>query len=391
MTENINKSFFVSGTKIYTTNGNKNIEDVKIFDDVITDSGRIKKVIDVYTSCLDKSVRSLKVFKTLEIRTTDNQLFLAIKRDAKTRHLSNPEWIRVDCLDENCFIKIPYKNTTGNEISLLSSSLGKISTPFNTPKLQPLKKNPLYDDEKNYRWTMNKDFFEFLGMWYGSGKIVERTIKKGTEYEGSINIKCPSYLVKKLVEFGSKLFNTEDQEQEIQIFNHRKKSNVKFVSNKIVSIFKQFEKTKLPYFFYSVSNECLKHFIYGWINTSGEITLTQQISSGLVSFNFAEELYHLFRSIGLCCELHTKKSNIASLSFLKNNLDMSKFSKNYDDNRCFKFFRCINYTKNCLEIDGKLYLRVISNNLKFNTKSGYTLEIEDETSYAVEGLIAKCF
>ena len=389
MSVNINRSFFVNGTKIYTTNGNKNIEDVKIFDEVITDSGRIKKVLELYTS-LDKSLRSLKVFKTPEIHTTDNQLFLAIKRDVKTRQLSKPEWIRVDSLDENCFIKIPYKNKTGKEISLLSSSLRKISTPFNTPILQPLQ-NPLYHDEINYSWNLNNDFFEFLGMWYGSGKIIERTIKKGTEYKGSINIKCPSYLVKKLVDFGSNLFKNEQREQEIHIFKYRKKSNVKFVSNKLVSIFKQFEKTKLPYFFYSVSNECLKHFIYGWINISGELTLKQEISSGLVPFNFAEDLYHLFRSIGLCCELHTKKNNIASLSFLKNNLDMSKFSKNYDDNRCFKFFRCINYTKNCLEIDGKLYLRVISNNLKFNNKSVYTLEIEDETSYAVEGLIAKCF
>jgi hypothetical protein len=140
----------------------------------------------------------------------------------------------------------------------------------------------------------------------------------------------------------------------------------------------------------------LKHFIYGWINTSGELTLKQEISSCLVPLNFAEELYHLFRSAGLCCELNTKKDNkkhgnVASLKFIRNNLDMSKFSKTYDDNRCFKFFRLINHTKNCLEIDGNLYLRVISNTLKFNTKSGYALEIEDEKSYAVEGLITKCF
>jgi hypothetical protein len=391
MSETINKSFFVSGTKIYTTNGHKTIEDVRIFDEVITNTGNIKKVIQVYTDCLDKNVHSLKVFKTPEIQTTENQLFLAIKWDDKTIQYSKPEWIVTDCLDENCFIKVPCKKHNLPDRTLLSSSLYRPTTPFNTPKIHPIQ-DPSYHDETNYRWTLNNDFFEFLGMFYGAGKIIERTIKKGTEYEGSINIKCPSYLVKKIVDFGSKLFKIP----EIQIFNHRKKSNVKFVSNQLVSIFKPFEKTKLPYFFYSVSNECLKHFIYGWINTSGELTLKQEISSCLVPLNFAEELYHLFRSAGLCCELNTKKDNkkhgnVASLKFIRNNLDMSKFSKTYDDNRCFKFFRLINHTKNCLEIDGNLYLRVISNTLKFNTKSGYALEIEDEKSYAVEGLITKCF
>jgi hypothetical protein len=181
------------------------------------------------------------------------------------------------------------------------------------------------------------------------------------------------------------MFKKDVLQPQTRVFSKKGKTVVKFSSNQLYNLFNNLFNNvfvkQLPSFFYSASNDCIKHFIYGFANSVGDITIHQEISLGLVSTWLGQELYHLFRSFGICVSLKVK-TNCSSLKILRYNLDLTKIKKH---NRKFSHKHT---NKNYLELNGSKYLRVISNKV-VDCSNSFSLEVEDDNSYAVEGILVQ--
>ncbi len=104
---------FTAGTKIFTKDGYKNIEDINKNDYVLTHKNRFKKVIDFGYS-IDKEVFTLKASGILLLEVTGNHPFYARTMSRKwnsqnnkyERIFSEPYWKNAEDLDTNDFIAV---------------------------------------------------------------------------------------------------------------------------------------------------------------------------------------------------------------------------------------------------------------------------------------------
>lgn len=108
---------FVRGTKVITSEGYKNIEDVKVGDNVLTHKGRYKKVLKI--GFKTATTRAIKFSGMKEIVTTDEHPFLGVKEDKKTyptvdgkrtkkRNYSKEYWEKAEDIKKNFYGKLAH-------------------------------------------------------------------------------------------------------------------------------------------------------------------------------------------------------------------------------------------------------------------------------------------
>ena len=116
---------FVKGTKIYTSIGYRNIEDVKIGDLVLTHTGKFQKVVRVGNKFSD-DVYELKAQGVLNTTVTGNHPYYVRSSKRKwnndrrsyDRIFTNPEWKNVKDIADNEYIGLPILNTSENIYNL---------------------------------------------------------------------------------------------------------------------------------------------------------------------------------------------------------------------------------------------------------------------------------
>lgn len=116
---------FVKGTKVYTSTGYRNIEDVKIGDLVLTHTGNFKKVVRVGNKFSDE-VYELKAQGVLNTTVTGNHPYYVRSSKRKwnndrrsyDRIFTNPEWKSVKDIADNEYIGLPILNTSENIYNL---------------------------------------------------------------------------------------------------------------------------------------------------------------------------------------------------------------------------------------------------------------------------------
>lgn len=117
---------FVAGTKIITTEGYKNIEDIKVGDMVLTHNGRFREVLCVGGSI--KETIELKTQGMLPTITTYNHPYYVRKmsrvwnnsRRSSERCFSEPEWIEPGKIKNDDFIGLPIISTIANPENITS-------------------------------------------------------------------------------------------------------------------------------------------------------------------------------------------------------------------------------------------------------------------------------
>lgn len=125
---------FVENTEVMTLHGVKKIQDIKNGDKVITHSGKVQNVLQLYKNLLlDRKIYLLKVYKTKDIFVTNNHRFCSIKYDD-----TKPRWRPISNLDNSCGISIPNYN-------------GKIKEDFIMMDLQKI--------------TIDKNMANYLGLF----------------------------------------------------------------------------------------------------------------------------------------------------------------------------------------------------------------------------------
>ena len=424
---------FVEGTRVYTNNGVKNIENVEIGDEVVTHLGNVKKVLQTHKNLLNSRwIHSLEVYKTPVIKVTDNHKIYSCKELGKNKY-SDPSWNSVGNLNVGDYVMIPKKTQTNKDIQpidlfdicneIINENVSyKCDEKFihserqynnnkNTTKLDHTKKS----QKINRYWNIDEDFCEFLGMWYGDGCVSARKNKYYQVHKGITIVSTNEN--KKLIDFvintGEKIFGIKSA-----IHNHSGQNLVSITFNNVVigTIFNHlfghgFDGKRLPKFLYNASDECINSFLAGLISTDGNVRETLYVSVQLTNPPLVEEIYHLCRSIGIPVSvryINTQSNKMSGKIFFPTEyINLEKIKKVYNDDRMEQLLKIKRNTRN-ITVNGlsisrsdcksfmynnNTFLRITKNNITLDDpRYVYTLGVEDDHSYAVEGIIVQnCF
>ena len=413
-------SCFVAGTRVYTNRGVKNIEDVEIGDEVITHTGKLKRVLQLHKNSMgDRKLHSLNVYKTPEIKVTNNHRFIAVKKTDNFT-VSKPSWVRTDNLDGSYYIMVPKKKsfTCDNMIDIKDLLLDRkcdeqyeytYKITENTVSCSTMTLNgkgnvgDKCSQKINRKWVIDGDFCEFLGIWYGDGSILtsKRMFDNTQKGISIVSRNENESLIKFVVDFGTKLFGIKPN-----IYKSEKQNLVQITFNSTLIGFlfeklfgKGFTGKTLPAFLYKQPPEFINCFVTGLISTDGCIDSNLNVSLCLSNPLLIEELYHICRSIGLGVSASYRQSQSGKLtgyiSFLKDGLLLDRIKKYYNDNRMNELLEYENNThiNSYVNVDGILYMRVLSvDTIEEKHEFVYTLGVEDDHSYVVEGLVVEnCF
>jgi ribonucleoside-diphosphate reductase alpha subunit len=340
-------SCFIKGTPLLTiNNGIKNIEDIKIGDQVITHLGNCKTVSQLHTNNLiNRKLLNITCDLTPIITTTNNHKFWSI---LNSNNELKPDWNEISSLQKNDYIAIPnYKGELEN-----------------------------YNID-NYNIVVNTDFSKFLGIWYSIGSfITENNQIIGLQFKTTNTLNHILY-------YCSNLIN--------KIFNFNSNFNIDIINN--IAVLEVYNNTIIEIFQKLFIN--LYSNIFKWTNN-----LIYSFLGGLLSNNknfycntniyLVKTFYHLFRTRGILVKL--KQSHI--LEFMYNKHIINEILLNTTDTTDNIKSQFIDYTKNILVFNEQIFIKIniIEEYIGESHEFVYNIGVDDDNSYEINGIVAKnCF
>lgn len=432
-------SCFVAGTMVYTLKGCKPIEEVEIGDEVITHMGRPKKVVQKHINPLgDRKLFDFKVYNTPSITATDNHEFMSITSE-QIEWETKPQWNRLDALRVGDYIEIPkYSGSvTEPEINLknvfehVKGDGDRISYSYeydeDNNKIQPFSLWSCQRTTKrsgvitvnfkkalskiNMKWKIDHDFCKFLGVWYGDGHVIQdrnscrHQVPKGV---GFTLHKENQNLFEFLSEYGENVLGVKAS---IRVVKAQNVTQVLFHSTPLGHAFaylfgKYYDNKKLYTDIHNWDTQYVESLLCGLITSDGFVTSNGGVRVGMSNPKFLRDVYNLARSRGLTlsyCQSEQKyinsKGELASsptayVTIPRKNTYMKHINKTYKDDRIERFAIAPSSQQGQVKIiDGRIFLRISSKvPSEKNDNVVYTLGVEDDHSYMVDGIIAKnCF
>lgn len=148
---------FPAGTPVYTTDGFRNIEDIRCGEKVLTHTGRYKRVYDMVEHSED-ALYEIKIAGVEPFRCTPNHKFYARKKvgystrkggkSHRVSYMEEPQWVEAKDLSKEYRVGIPIDQTE------------KVPT------------GPIgYEDI-----TRNSSFWWFVGLYFADGSISKTTV-----------------------------------------------------------------------------------------------------------------------------------------------------------------------------------------------------------------------
>ena len=400
---------FKAGTKVLTQDGAVDIEKVQIGQKVITHTGSWNSVQQIHKNPLgDRNMVNLKVFKSRAVSVTENHEFLAIQRYGD----GIPRWTPVEFLWKGDLIALPPTNISDKKyedvVWDMMNFLGDGLVASETKHKHHLKIRSVVNDKKcntlSSRYIhCDEDFMMFLGCWYGGGNIM---MSKGKNV--GIRLVADSVnesLIKKWAELGKKIFGVT-----LSISYNASGMISCDVCSSVVGNF--FEKTFgkgfngkiIPKELYKCSGSEIYNLNVGLVCTDGCWTTKNIVVLQMSNVKFMTQLYYLLRSFGI--EALVGKERMAKggtkmhvmLTYPSDYIDPADIIsyKHYDDERLkMDFVRGIKKNnKRMVEVNGQRFVRIDKKDFDYSDKPEfvYTLGVENDHSYCVEGIIAKnCF
>ena len=423
-------SCFVKDTQVLTNKGFKNIQDCIIGDEVITHTNNIKKITDVFKNeRLGRDLYDLKVYGTPVITVTENHKFLSYNNKLKSLG-KNPEFTELKNIRVGDYIKSVSDNSlrVSSEIIRISDYSNIIDKDWRTYKSTLITKivdietietesdfqyNVTYEGSKNTQlikkyhsfvkqFEITPELAKFIGLYYGDGNLV-KTLEQGIQ---GINITCAAK-AQNIVDFvkyiSKKYFNIEPK-----IYNSKSKDGrtwIKcFIHSRILGIlFKElfghyFDQKKIYKGIYDWDKPLLDGLLAGIISSDGNVTKEGDVRFQIANPNLVKELFGVFKKNNYDVRLSIanqyriklngeKRATQYRLDFGTNNELLKYITKSYDDNRLE-----IEYNKKqrfILKIGNDCFYKVQSIIKSDNVDTFvYDLEVENDHSYCVEGLIA---
>ncbi len=381
----------------------------------------MKTKLDYICHCNNFGKTNFDCFKNKNTRCGSN-----VCKNAKTRNTLSlltyikPEWISVNDLQPGDFISIPNKKEKLNKVNevidistiiYINPLLYKLQINNNKLTLFTNKYNKKHNTINRYL-EIDNNFATFVGIFYGDGHIM--TSNDGVNIRGiGITIhKDNKSLIYFCKNYGEKTFGINS------IIHNVKNQNVTqvlFNSYLIGCLFKdlfgiKFNGKKIWTKIFSWDKNLVLSLLQGIITTDGCISKTKSVTIQMSNVKFMRELYYLLRNNGIDASYGKEKIKKNStcehvqisipFDYYINNENINKLYTDdrltltsIDINNVNKAFKT-NYNQTCITYNDFKFLKYmgkkeITENLP---EYVYTLGIEDDHSYNVEGIIAQnCF
>jgi ribonucleotide reductase alpha subunit/intein/homing endonuclease len=425
-------SCFVEGTEVFTVNrGIVPIEKVQLGDMVVTHTGNVKKVIQLHQNLLgERSLFEVKAALSPSVKVTGNHRFWSITSEQR-KWKQNPSWNAISDLREGDYIAIPKKiggihNDVWNMMDVLDKVRGDhIHTYAYTIENDMLQVKTTWSQSgKQYgnkeiinnrnggkikkTWNIDEDFAWFLGVWFGDGCVTHRKRRVDSNMHDPSNIQIVSAkenikLIDKCIRVASEKFGIEGS---IQYQKNQNIAQIVWHSKVLAIAFNElfghgFAGKKLNVRMYNWDKTLVEAFMAGLISADGCVSKDGIVSLQMSNESLMKEVYHLSRSVGLGVSIRKvprpddwKYATPYGMSIPKTKSIISNVFKTYTDDRMLRA-REHSYTNgSSMMIDGNIFVRItnkeqIIHNLPVYV---YTLGIEDDHSYNVEGLVCEnCF
>lgn len=250
---------FMKGTKILTDTGYKNIEDIKIGDNVFTHNNRFRQVENTMNH-KSNDVYSLKCMGR-HLKVTGNHPMYVISQYRKPYIQKNGKWS----------VKREYTNPYWKDASELDKN-DKIGFPINQNSIIPHGSLPFE----------NIDFWWIVGRYLGDGWCED--VKNRTEFRLIICCNKKNDETKDIIKKVNGLFDYRILEEST--------SNKIFIKNKELFIFLKYNFGKyahgkyIPQLVQDLPEHLLKSFLDGYISADGHIT-KKEVRFTTASYNLA--------------------------------------------------------------------------------------------------------
>lgn len=412
-------SCFHEDTIVTTVNkGPLKIKNVQKGDEVITHLGNVKKVVQIHKNELNgRKFYDLNISKTAPIKVTDNHKLWVLSKQNTT-----PGWKSVEDLTDGDFVSIPNKKekatyTENLDISSLKNifkedekydfqvdetSITMISKwkHNNLNNNQTIKCSRKHSQINRY-WKVEDTFAKFLGVFYGDGHIMTKDkIPSGVGI--TIHDKNTE-LIKFCEETGYKIFGIKPcvhkmkNQNVVQVLY-----NSKYIGHVFTELFgKGFNGKKLWMEMYAWGRNLVLSFLEGLITTDGCVSKDDIVSVQMSNVDFMRGLYYLLRNNNIDTSYGNVKTpknstkDCVQINIPRDEINKDNITKFYNDDRMTH--SDVKKSRNQyshIEVNGFKFLKYISKTqIQENLpKYVYTLGIEDDHSYNVEGIIAEnCF
>lgn len=421
-------SCFVAGTKVYTVKGQKNIEDVQIGDEVVTHKGNRKSVVQLHKNRLDdRKIFSVRTLGAPKFEVTDNHRFWSLSQE-QLEWSEEPKFNSIEYLRVGDYIAIPKSNHTykPRELDVLDwvdEKVGDVTISWekNEDILMPMsswqRKHKLNENDSDTititrkhtpvksKILVDQDFAFLLGVWLGDGHIMKGMDKnKTTSFARGIGItihkdnyrliSTMQNLIKKV--FGVEPTVTTPQQSVVQVQCHSQT-----VGQCFENMFNAyFNKKALPDFIWEWDFNMCNSLIEGLITSDGCVSREGGISLTLANIKLVRQLFTLFRNNGIMCSFSQSHSlkrgateKTARISFNSDDINFENILKIYGDDRLEELFWKKSHRRSILKIGDNTFVRITEKYLsESKPEYVYTLGVEDDHSYVVEGVVAEnCF
>lgn len=410
---------FVKDTQIYTSKGVKNIQDVEIGDMVVTHMNRLRQVVQVHKNPLaDRKIYKLEVYKTKPIYVTGNHKFWSrMTRNSKgektcegwnsvedmMKHIKYGETTKTGCYistptstsitsDTKHFISVSdfIDNLHEDGISELVHEKNRVKSLTKCIGSDRQYKC-LHSSWINDKWEITEDFANLIGIFLGDGHVKKEDGRcAGIVFTINSNYESEIEFVRKTC---INTFGTNVSEHKLK---NQNTYTITVNSRMIGVIFKSlfglfFSGKRLTDEMFSWPKNLVERLVAGLITSDGTLDKGKNsITLSMSNETLMTQIYHLCRANGIIVSLNKKKiagkgttnpyimNILPSLNILKN------VYKTYNDDRVER------HIENIGRCNDNNYLKVLGiTECDLQEEFVYTLGVEEDHSYMVEGLIAE--
>ena len=422
-------SCFVAGTKVFTVNnGVKNIEDVVLGDQVVTHRGNVKPVIQLHKNPLnDRQLYKLKTFGSPSVSVTGNHRLWSVSQE-QLAWGGTPQWNSVEYLREGDYVAIPdkqemYLPEALDMTQFVPQQYGNIDVSYETddnyiyPVSHWTREHQLNESDTLVRVRkkhnavkksvlVDRDFAFFVGAWLGDGHIVTgRDAKKEHTFIRGIGITVHHHnreLVAKLETIAEELFGIKPY---TTLPNSTNTVSVIINSHVVGRLFhrwfgKGFANKKLPPRMYRWDRPMVQAFMEGLVTTDGCVTKCGDVRITMSNIPLVKSIFALCRGVNLAVSYSQARQLkqggtqlTARIALPKQSVLLDNVVKVYDDGRLVTMRDKEAHASSIKEIDGQRFLRISRKEKSHATPPHvYTLGIQDDHSYVVEGMVVEnCF
>jgi len=416
-------SCFDENTIVNTLRGPLAIKEVKIGDEVVTHNGNVKKVVQCHKNLLgNRKMYNVHISKTNNFLVTEDHKLFVFNNVDKTK-----DWKAVNDLTKQDYVMIPkyegsseqtfidvknvihsfdfqgYTNTLDVK-EIENGSKLCLQTIFTHDNFKNSKSSECKDKSTAIysKIPVNEKYMKFVGIWLGDGHILckNKTVIRGI----GITIHKDN---QKLIDFckdAKDIFGIDN----VAIHNMDKQNIVQVLFNcPILGILfnqlygKGFNTKHLPENIARLATPLILSLVSGLVTTDGCVAKNGNITLCMANKTLMDQVYSI-------CRLHNldvgsvRKSSINKLTrHQAYQISLTNLRYDLDIWKTYKDDRMTNLVKPCtvrnqyspIIMDGFKYLPFQSREeVKYESPYVYTLGVEDDHSYSIEGIIAQnCF